>query len=90
MYLIKKDEDEMTDKVTVTSRGMVTIPSKIRKKLNIKDGTKLVVREYKSGILYIPVIDWEDLFGTHPKDEAVIKRIYDERREEALRDSDRW
>jgi len=64
---------------------MVTIPSKIRKKLDIKDGDRLIVREYKSGILYIPVVDWESLFGTHLKDKEAIRRIYDERWEEAER-----
>ncbi|HEC36867.1 MAG TPA: AbrB/MazE/SpoVT family DNA-binding domain-containing protein, partial [bacterium] len=42
----------MKNEVTVTSRGMVTIPSKLRKKLNLKDGSKLIVKEHKLGLLY--------------------------------------
>jgi AbrB family looped-hinge helix DNA binding protein len=34
----------MKNKITVTSRGMVTIPAKLRKKLNIKDGTEFIVK----------------------------------------------
>ncbi len=78
----------MENTVTVTSRGMVTIPAKLRKKLNIKDGTKFVVREHGAGLLYIPVIDIEDLFGKDSKElgYSIIKEIHEDRRRERERE----
>lgn len=74
----------MKNEVTVTSRGMVTIPSKLRKKLNIQDGSKFVVREHKLGLLYIPIIDLEDLFGVDSKElgHEIIREIHEDRRKE--------
>ena len=40
--------------ITVTQKGQVVIPSKLRKKLNIKKGTKLIVREEDGGIFMAP------------------------------------
>ena len=74
----------MKNKVTVTSRGMVTIPAKLRKKLNIKDGTEFIVREHGPGLLYIPLIDIEELFGVDSKEvsRSIIKGIQEDRRKE--------
>ncbi len=74
----------MKNEVTVTSRGMVTIPSKLRKKLNIQDGSKFVVREHKLGLLYIPIIDLEDLFGVDSKElgHEIIREIHEDRTKE--------
>ncbi len=44
--------------VTVTNRGMLTIPAKIRKKLNIKDGNKIFVSEKDGYIILKPIIDF--------------------------------
>lgn len=44
--------------VTVTNRGMLTIPAKIRKKLNIKDGNKILVSEKNGYIILKPIIDF--------------------------------
>lgn len=78
----------MRNEVTVTSRGMVTIPSKLRKKYNIKDGSKFVVREHKLGLLYIPIIDLEDLFGVDSKELGykIIREIHEDRRKERIRE----
>ncbi|HRU40111.1 MAG TPA: AbrB/MazE/SpoVT family DNA-binding domain-containing protein [Candidatus Goldiibacteriota bacterium] len=40
--------------ITVTQKGQVVIPAKLRKKLNIKKGTKLIVREEDGGIFMAP------------------------------------
>ncbi|MHA1675489.1 MAG: AbrB/MazE/SpoVT family DNA-binding domain-containing protein [Promethearchaeota archaeon] len=44
--------------VTVTNRGMLTIPSKIRKILNIEDGHKIIVSEKEGYIILKPIIDF--------------------------------
>ena len=46
--------------VTVTNRGMLTIPAKIRKKLNIKDGNKIFVSEKNGYIILKPIIDFTE------------------------------
>jgi len=82
---------KMKNEVTVTSRGMVTIPSKLRKKLNIKDGSKLIVQEHKLGLLYIPIIDLEDLFGVDSKELGyeMIREIHEDRRKERIKDTEK-
>ncbi len=74
----------MRNKVTVTSRGMVTIPAKLRKKLNIKDGSEFIVREHDLGLLYIPLINIEDLFGVDSKEtsHSIVQGIHEDRRKE--------
>lgn len=80
----------MEKEVTVTSRGMVTIPAKLRKKLNIKDGTKMIVRKHELGLLYIPVIDLDDLFGIDSKKlgHEIIQEIQRDRRKERKEETD--
>ncbi|MHA1856000.1 MAG: AbrB/MazE/SpoVT family DNA-binding domain-containing protein [Promethearchaeota archaeon] len=46
--------------VTVTNRGMLTIPAKIRKKLNIKDGNKIFVSEKNGYIILKPITDFTE------------------------------
>ncbi len=41
-------------KITVTQKGQVVIPARLRKKYNIKKGTKLMVKEEENGILMLP------------------------------------
>ncbi len=82
---------KMKNEVTVTSRGMVTIPSKLRKKLNIKDGSKLIVKEHKLGLLYIPIIELEDLFGADSKELGyeMIREIHEDRRKERIKKTEK-
>ena len=40
---------------TVTTKGQVVIPSEVRKKMNIKKGTKLLVIEREQEIILRPV-----------------------------------
>ncbi|WP_457559424.1 AbrB/MazE/SpoVT family DNA-binding domain-containing protein [Candidatus Harpocratesius sp.] len=51
----------MSNRVKVTNRGMITIPSKIRKKLNIVDGKEyFIVEDFDGTLLLIPFIDIEN------------------------------
>ncbi|MHA1679903.1 MAG: AbrB/MazE/SpoVT family DNA-binding domain-containing protein [Promethearchaeota archaeon] len=47
--------------VTVTNRGMISIPAELRRKYNIKDGDKISVIEDEEGIKIIPIEDLETL-----------------------------
>jgi len=55
--------DYMPTYVTVTERGMTTIPAQSRSKYKIKPGTKLEVIELEEGILFKPLLSFEDLYG---------------------------
>ena len=41
--------------ITVTQKGQVVIPAKLRLKMHIKKGTKLNVKESEEGIVMTPV-----------------------------------
>ena len=50
----------MVNRVKVTNRGMITIPSKIRKKLNNQDGKEyFIVEDFDGALMLIPFIDIE-------------------------------
>ena len=51
---------KMSNRVKVTNRGMITIPSKIRKKFNIVDGKEyFIVEDFDGALMLIPFIDIE-------------------------------
>jgi AbrB family looped-hinge helix DNA binding protein len=45
----------MTTKAKVTTRGRVTIPAELRKKLKIKPGTKIAFIDEGDGVRMLPV-----------------------------------
>ena len=47
--------------VKITNRGMITIPSRIRKKFNLKDGDEVVVTEDEGIIKIIPILEIEKI-----------------------------
>ncbi len=51
--------------VKVTRKGQVTIPALYRKRLQIRQGTKLLVSQSDNLIILKPVQDIEDLVGVH-------------------------
>lgn len=69
--------------VKVTNKGMITIPAKLRKKHNIKDGDKIVFIEDENGIRLVKL---------HPLDELrkqsytlkELKKMMEESRKEEL------
>jgi AbrB family looped-hinge helix DNA binding protein len=72
----------------VTQKGTVTIPAEIRKKYGLGKGSRVEFVETDEGILLVPIIPFEDLFGA---DEAIkgkvyemIKELQEERRREAF------
>ncbi len=49
----------------MTRKGQVTIPALYRKRLQIRQGTKLLVSQTDNVIILKPVQDIEDLVGVH-------------------------
>lgn len=48
---------------TVTSKSMVTIPSRLRKKLDLRQGSKVEFMEVEEGLLIIPIRTLDELRG---------------------------
>lgn len=72
----------LVETVTVTSKGQVTIPSKLRRELKILEGEKLLVIREKNAIKIIPVpklsklagVDEEVFRGRKPSEEIEAMR----------------
>ncbi|RLI63087.1 MAG: AbrB/MazE/SpoVT family DNA-binding domain-containing protein [Candidatus Asgardarchaeum californiense] len=74
----------MRNIVKVTRRGQTTIPTNIRKKLNIKEGDYLLVETDGNRIIFTPILNLEQLSGflaDKADVEAVKKEIEELRRE---------
>ena len=81
--MVKKMENERKI-VTVTSKMMITIPAKFAKKYNIKKSTKVEIIDTGKGLLLIPIVPFDDLFGIDSKEttEKIVKGIHESRRKE--------
>ncbi|MDG6900252.1 MAG: AbrB/MazE/SpoVT family DNA-binding domain-containing protein [Nitrososphaerota archaeon] len=62
----------MTQEVVVTRRGQTTIPTKVRRKLGIQEGTRLRVEAEGGRVIFTKVPSLFDLAGTSKlsRDEA--------------------
>lgn len=78
----------MTEEVvTVTRKGQVTIPIRYRRKYEIMEGTKLMVREESRGILFSPLIPLEELAGA---DAGKISLLEAKKKLDEMRSQDRY
>jgi len=85
----------MVETVTVTSKGQVTIPSELRRELEIEEGEKLIVVREGKAIKMIPVprlsrlagVDKEVFRGRRPSKEVEeARREWDEDFERRVRE----
>lgn len=68
--------------VTVTTKGQITIPADLRRRLRIAEGTKLIVTREGEGLRLIPVpklsrlasVDEEVFEGRKPSEELLETR----------------
>ena len=51
------------DIVTLSSKGQIVIPAKVRKKFSLKEGDSLVLVEEKDAIRLQPLVNLSDLWG---------------------------
>ena len=72
----------MTETVTVTSKGQVTLPAKLRKRLKIEVGEKLIVIQEKNAVKLVPVPKLSRLAGI---DEELFKGRKPSKELEAMR-----
>jgi AbrB family looped-hinge helix DNA binding protein len=70
--------------VSVSKKGQITIPAKIRKKLKIKKGTKLTITEENGKIIMEKQLSIFDLAGSGAGELSVeeAKKMLDEMRAE--------
>lgn len=75
---------KLENEVVVTRKGQTTIPSKLRQKYKIEEGTRLAVIDTNDGILFKPKISTTDLFGSGAKyaTPEEMKKLLDELRAE--------
>lgn len=71
----------MTNEVLVTRRGQTTIPIEIRKKLGIKEGTRLNVESIGEKIIFTKRLSLDELDGTGKLTPAEAIRLLDKMRE---------
>lgn len=80
----------MGEVATVTNKGMVKIPSKIRREHSLRPGRKVEFVEVEEGIFLVPLKTLGELRGAGLKDSKLlleaVKELEGERREEARRD----
>jgi AbrB family looped-hinge helix DNA binding protein len=72
----------------VTSKGQVVIPSKIRKHLGVKKGTRLYVEERDNEIVFRPVTPQylKKLAGILPTKGKLSQRLLEERAKDKARE----
>ena len=53
----------MTHLATVSKKGLMTVPSRLRQKYGIQEGSKVCLIEKESGVLLVPLADMSSLYG---------------------------
>ena len=74
----------MPDTIVVTTKGQVVIPSRIRRKYNIKKGTKLYIEEKGDYIILKPITEeyFERIAGILPTKGKLSRALLQDRAEE--------
>ncbi len=72
--------------VTITNRGMITIPAAFRKIFNLKDGDKVLIIEDEGTLKIIPIKDPETLRLNSYNTEEMKKEMNKSRKEELERE----
>lgn len=72
---------------TITEKGTVTIPVEIRRKYKLRKGSRVKFVETDYGVLLVPTIPIEELYGVDKDRKDVvyqmIRELQEERRKEA-------
>jgi AbrB family looped-hinge helix DNA binding protein len=79
---------KMPDTTVVTTKGQIVIPARIRKKLNIKKGTKLHIEERGELIILRPITEayFERLAGILPTKGRLSQALINDRLEDKERE----
>ena len=76
----------------MTAKGQVVIPSKIRRRLNMKKGTKLCVIETRDGVELKPLTAdyFEKMAGIVKTKRKLTDILFEERRKEKEAEDKKW
>ena len=72
--------------VTITNRGMITIPAGFRKNFNLKDGDKVLIIEDEGTLKIIPIKDPESLRKNSYDTEEMKKEMNKSRKQKLERE----
>jgi AbrB family looped-hinge helix DNA binding protein len=88
---VKERRQEMTTTV-VTTKGQIVIPSKVRRRLNIKKGTKLCVIEKGSQIILQPLTGeyFEKMAGILNTKGKLTAAVLEERTKQKAAEEKKW
>jgi len=85
LFIIRYGENVLS--YTITEKGTVTIPAEIRRKYHLRKGSRVEFVETDEGVMIVPVVPLEDLFGADKDKKEIVYRmireLQDERRKEA-------
>ncbi|HEY9205195.1 MAG TPA: AbrB/MazE/SpoVT family DNA-binding domain-containing protein [Candidatus Methanoperedens sp.] len=84
-------ETEDIETVTMSTKGQVIIPARLRKKYGLKKGRKIVFMEENNCIKILPPTDLRSLCGSWPEldADALTKEIIEDRERDAQIDRER-
>jgi antitoxin PrlF len=85
-YLLSSTYGGRVERVSVTTKGQVVIPSRIRRKFGIEKGTKVFVYERDGEIIVKPISDEyiEDMAGMTGTKGRLLKALTEEKKKERL------
>jgi AbrB family looped-hinge helix DNA binding protein len=79
----------MDDVATITSKKMITLPARIRKKYGLREGRKVRFVEIDGGLFLVPILSLKELDGVAGKDSRAlvqgVRELEREHRAEAKR-----
>jgi len=81
---VKKNIKEK--KVTITNRGMVTIPAAFRKSYGLKDGDKVLIIEDEGTLKIIPLKDEDELKKKSYNTQEMLEQMKKSKLEELNRE----
>lgn len=72
--------------VKVLSKGQITLPKRIRKALNVKEGDTIVIGKEREGFIFKKGKTIYDYFGFLPKPDISIEELVEKSIEAAVKD----
>jgi len=70
------------ESITLSTKGQIIIPARIRKKYGMKKGDKLLITDENNYIKIIPKTRLADLVGSVKLDMIIVKKQIEEMRKE--------
>jgi len=82
-----ENDSMITDNVTVSNRGYIILPARIRKEMNIKSGTKILLSREDNKIILQPVSSFTEKLsglttGSFGENAGDIKEYIDKERKD--------